>query len=99
MTADNKDAVMKENAMVEDMVQSICENVLTMQSGLQNLLDQLNIDVGDFSSTMNEFRTTLKDIVEDHKHGKYYVGAKKIESTLFFVPIRQMIFKLEQAVR
>lgn len=99
VTAENKDAVMKENAMVEDMVQSICENVFTMQSGLQNLLNQLNIDVGDFSSTMNEFRTTLKDIVEDHKHGKYYVGAKKIESTLFFVPIRQMIFKLEQAVR
>ena len=97
--AEDRELVMSESGLVEPMVQTICENVMKMEAGLRNLLHQLRIDVGDFSSTLSEYRTTLKDIVEDRVQGKLYVSPKKIESTLFFVPIRQMIFKVEQSVK
>ena len=41
----------------------------------------------------------MKDIVENKVYGRCYISSKKIESTLFFVPIQQMIFKIEENIK
>ncbi len=98
-TAGDKDLVMNDKVLAEPIVTTICDNVIQMEQGLTNLINALKLDVGNFFSAPEEYRTTLKEIVEDPTHGALYISARKIESTLFFVPIRQMIFKLEQEVK
>ena len=91
--------IIKDNTLNESVVETICKNVKEMETGLIHLLDDLKMDIGNFSSTIEEYRTTLKDIVENKVYGRCYISSKKIESTLFFVPIQQMIFKIEENIK
>lgn len=97
--SDNKDMIIKDNTLNESVIKTICKNIKEMESGLIHLLDNLKMDIGDFSSSIEEYRTTLKDIVENKEYGRRYISSKKIESTLFFVPIQQMIFKIEENIK
>lgn len=97
--SDNKDMIIKDNTLNETVVETICKNVKEMETGLIHLLDDFKMDIGNFSSTIEEYRTTLKDIVENKVYGRCYISSKKIESTLFFVPIQQMIFKIEENIK
>ena len=97
--SDNKEKIIKDNTLNESVVETICKNVKEMETSLIHLLDDLKMDIGNFSSTIEEYRTTLKDIVENKVYGRCYISSKKIESTLFFVPIQQMIFKIEENIK
>lgn len=91
--------VKEGESLKEDVVNDICSNVLDMEAGLAKLFKTLKIkNNGDFFSSKEEHRTTLKEIVEDTSAGNFYVNSTRVESTLFFVPVRQMIFKLEQNI-
>lgn len=97
--SENKDMIIKDGVVSDSIADTICNNVKNMEAGLQRLLNLLKMDIGDFSSTIQEYRTTLKEIVEDKINSKYYISSKRIESTLFFVPIQQMIFKIEENIK
>lgn len=91
---ENAAEIINAGRLSEDIVNQICENVMRMERGLSVLLESLSLDYGPFASSKEEHRTTLKEGVEN---SKLYIGAKRVESTLFFVPVRQMIYKLEKS--
>lgn len=91
--------VIKDLTLQEELVASICANVIAMQNGFKQLLNKLKYDCVGFESTEKECRTDLKETVEQLASGKLYVKGKHVYSTLFFIPVRHMIFKLEEVVQ
>lgn len=91
-----RDRIISSGTLNEELVQSICRNVVEMEKNLSNLFNRLGLNVHDFKSSPDEHRTALKEIAE---RTKLYIGKDKIESTLFFIPLRQMIFKLADTLR
>ena len=85
----------------EEFVMSICNNIDNMQTGLRNLFDNLQLSTYYVSIDPEECRTTLKQTLETN-NDKTILGAateKDIQSTLFFVPIRKILFGVEEKVR
>ena len=85
----------------EEFVMSICNNVGVMQTGLRNLFDNLQLSTYYVGIDTEECRTTLKQTLETN-NDKTILGAateRNIQSTLFFVPIRKILFGIEEKVR
>lgn len=85
----------------EEFVMSICSNIDNMQTGLRNLFDNLQLSAYYVGIDTEECRTTLKQNLETN-HDKTILGAateKNIQSTLFFVPVRKILFGIEERVR
>ncbi|WP_290539803.1 hypothetical protein [Alistipes sp.] len=91
--------VIRNSTLQEELVNSICANVIAMQNGFKKLLNKFKCDCSGFESTEKEYRTDLKEVVEHLASGKLYVKGKRVYSTLFFIPVRHMIFKLEEAIQ
>ena len=72
-----------------------------MQTGLRNLFDNLQLSTYYVEIDTEECRTTLKQTLETN-NDKTILGAateRNIQSTLFFVPIRKILFGIEEKVR
>ena len=88
----------ENNELNDSLVESICNNVINMQKGLTKVFNDLNIDQDDsFVYKYNECRTQLLELLKDKNLGPLHINNKRIKNSLFFIPLRQMIFKLEES--
>lgn len=84
----------------EEFTTSICENVATMQEGLSSLMTRLQLRDDFIIMDSDHVRTALKASVETNADTSI-LGAKKdprIQSSLFFAPIKQILFDIEKRV-
>lgn len=87
---------MNKPCLNEAFVQSICNNIDLMESGLRNLLVSENLEADFVYMDRDTSRTTLKDCLETNEDTSILGKSdKNIQSSLFFTPLRKLIFDIE----
>ena len=75
----------------ENVAVSIAENAYQMKTNIDKLLDKLIMPMKNISSNVKEHRTTVIKAAKDPK----YISTRSVVSTLFFTPVQQIIFDIE----
>lgn len=85
----------------EEFVEDICKNVERMQYGLKCLFDNFQLSAYYVDIDTEQCRTTLKQTLETNNDNTILGSQtdREIQSTLFFVPIRKILFGIEEKVR
>ncbi len=84
--------VLKEDGVLkEDVAASIAENVCQLEARIEKLLSKLKMSAKNIHSDRGVHRTTLINAAKDIR----YINPKSVVSTLFFAPVRQIIFDIE----
>lgn len=84
--------VLDDNGMLrENVAVSIAENACQMKTNIDKLLEKLIMPMKNISSKVEEHRTTLIKAAKDPK----YISTRSVVSTLFFTPVQQIIFDIE----
>jgi hypothetical protein len=84
--------VLDDNGMLrENVAISIAENACQMKTNIDKLLEKLKMPMKNISSKVEEHRTTLIKAAKDTK----YISTRSVVSTLFFTPVQQIIFDIE----
>lgn len=92
----NVEKVAPNGVLDESLVNSIADNVCSMEEHLLELFKEMKIKVSDFKSTQSEHRTTIKESIE-HPDSNYKSDSE-VATTFFFAPLRHMIFKIEEEI-
>lgn len=94
-----KDDILNLPRLNEDFVESICKNIDLMETGLLNLLTSVNLQADFAYMDKDTCRTTLKDCLETNEDTSVLGTSDKIQSSLFFSPIRKLLFDIEERIR
>ena len=85
--------VVENGQLREEVADKIVDNVCVMEANIQRLLGDLQMRVPE-STDRGEHRTTLINAASSPR----YMNQQSVVSTLFFAPVQQLIFDIEEKI-